>query len=127
MKKTITTVLLIVLMLYSWTEDLRSFHQSRVNTALDELNAAKTAYAMIDPNTDEGAARLLETEQAAVDEATALAAQLENENAALEIEAGELQRQVDELEADEDNVYYLAIYDQMVKGIEEVQGYIEGN
>ena len=62
-----------------------------------------------------------------MDEATALAAQLENENAALEIEAGELQRQVDELEADEDNAYYLAIYDQMVKGIEEVQGYIEGN
>ena len=136
MKKTVTTILLLILLaglaagaltLYSWTAELRDFHQARVNVVRQQLDSARTAYALIDPSTDEGAAKLLETENAAVAEAQAQTEQLLDENAALETEIESLQRQADELAAEEETAYYLEIYDQMVKGIEEVQGYIEGN
>ena len=136
MKKPVTTILLIILLagcvagaltLHSWTEDLRTYNQSRVDAAQARLDAQTATYAHIDPNTDEGAQVQQETENAAIADAQEQTVRLEEANAALEEEIEGLQRRVEELEAEEETAYYLAIYDQMAQGIEEVQGYIEGN
>jgi septal ring factor EnvC (AmiA/AmiB activator) len=106
--------------------DISRENEARVLAAQSELDAQKAAYAAIDPSTDEGMARQIEAEQQAVAEAQQQTEELQKDNEALLRENNSLSAQIRELEADEENAYYLAVYESLHKGMEMVEGYLDG-
>ena len=106
---------------------LNAANQARVDAAQSELDASKAAYAAIDPSTDEGMARQIEAENQAIADAQQQTEALHQKSEQLRQENEELRAQVAELEADEENAYYLTVYESLHKGMEMVEGYIDGN
>ena len=105
---------------------LRAENQARVDAAQSELDAQKAAYAAIDPRTDEGMAHQIEAENQAITDAQQQTETLLKENEELRRENEELAKEVSSLEAEEDNAYYLTVYESLHKGMEMVEGYIDG-
>ena len=101
--------------------------EARVTAAQKELDEQKAAYAAIDPSTDEGMALRIEAENAAVAEARGQTETLREENDSLRSENEELTGKIAALEADEENAYYLKVYESLHKGMEMVEGYLNGN
>ena len=136
MKKMIVPVLLLLVILATaagafWfrgqTQKLHADNQTLVSDAEQRLAQAKAEYNAIDPSTVEGAERQLESEQAIVTEAETRAQELEMENAKLDQEISEEKAKLEKASSDEDTAYYLAVYESLHKGMEKVEGYIEGN
>ena len=136
MKRIITALLLAALIggaaagalyLRGETEQLREEGQALVTQAEDRLARAKAELAAIDPSTVEGEERQLASEKAIVEDAIARAQELEAENETLDDDIFRAQAQLDALKEKEDNEYYLSVYESYSRGMEMVEGYIEGN
>lgn len=135
MKKIITMIVLLLALaasvfsaytLGSRTAALEKENQARVEAAQQELDTIKAEYAAIDPSTDEGMKRQIEAENQAIAEALKKAEALAGENESLRKENEALTQDVSALEANEDNAYYLTVYEHMQKGMELVEGYLDG-
>ena len=72
-------------------------------------------------------ARQIEAENQAIADAQQQTEALHQESEQLRQENEDLRAQVAELEADEENAYYLTVYESLHKGMEMVEGYIDGN
>ena len=105
---------------------LEAENEAKVAAAQSELDAIKAAYAAIDPETDEGMARQIEAENQAIDEANEQAAALTQDSETLRADIRTLQSGISALEADEDNAYYLKVYESLHKGMEMVEGLLNG-
>ena len=136
MKRIITALLLAALIggaaagalyLRGETEQLREEAQALVTQAEDRLARAKAELAAIDPSTVEGEERQLASEKAIVEDAIARAQELEAENETLDDDIFRAQAQMDALMEQEENAYYLSVYESYSRGMEMVEGYIEGN
>ena len=136
MKRIITMIVLLLALaatvysavtLHGRVLALQLENQARVDSAQSELDAKKTEYAAIDPNSDAGIAHQIETENQAIAEANAQAAALSEENDGFLRENDELKTQIEALEADEENAYYLTVYESLHNGMEMVEGYLNGN
>ncbi len=136
MKKAIAAVLLLLVLIGSAggtlyfkgeTDRLRTENEALVAAAESRLAAAQAAYNAIDPSTLEGSEHQLETEKAIVAEAVAQADELEKESRALDEEISRAQQELDALEEQEENAYYLAMYQSLHEGMEKVEDCIEGN
>ena len=99
----------------------------RVDAARSELEEQKAAYAAIDPSTDEGMARQIEAENRAIEEAEEKTQQLQNENEQLRQENGELEQKIAAMESEEETASYLKVYESLHKGMEMVEGYLDGD
>ena len=136
MKKAIAAVLLLLVLIGSAggtlyfkgeTDRLRTENEALVAAAESRLAAAQAAYNAIDPSTLEGSEHQLETEKAIVAEAVAQADELEKESRAIDEEISRAQQELDALEEQEENAYYLAMYQSLHEGMEKVEDCIEGN
>ena len=105
---------------------MRRENEARVTAAQNELDAQKAAYAAIDPSTDEGMARQIEAERQAVAEAQQQTDDFRQKNEALRRDIETLTGQIRELEADEENTYYLAVYESLHRGMETVEDCLDG-
>ena len=149
MKRILTMIVLLLalagtasstLMLNGRVSAMRRENEARVTAAQNELDAQKAAYAAIDPSTDEGMARQIEAERQAVAEAqvrrrhrrTVLLSRSQQtddfrqKNEALRRDIETLTGQIRELEADEENTYYLAVYESLHRGMETVEDCLDG-
>ena len=111
----------------SRTAQLTAENEALVAAAQERQKAAMDAYNAIDPATAEGAERQMEQERAIVDEALKNAEALEEETASLETAVDDARSQVTALREDEENAYYLAVYNSYTRGMEKVEAAIEGN
>ena len=59
--------------------------------------------------------------------AVARAQELETENETLDADILQAQGELDAAKAQEDNAYYLTVYEAYSQGMKKVEGYIEGN
>ena len=114
------------LMLNGRVSAMRRENEARVTAAQNELDAQKAAYAAIDPSTDEGMARQIEAERQAVAEAQQQTDDFRQKNEALRRDIETLTGQIRELEADEENTYYLAVYESLHRGMETVEDCLDG-
>ncbi len=136
MKRIIIAVLLLAmiagasagaLLLQGETRRLREEGQKTVTEAEGRLAQARAELETIDPSSVEGAERQLASEQAIVNEAVARAMELEAENATLDADILKVQGELDAAKAQEDNAYYLTVYEAYSQGMKKVEEYIEGN
>lgn len=109
------------------TDKLQAEGQARVTEAEDRLALARAELAAIDPSTVEGEERQLASEKAIVEDAIARAQELEAENETLDGDILRAGAELDALKEQEDNAYYLSVYESYSRGMEMVEGYIEGN
>lgn len=135
MKRILTMIVLLLalagtasstLMLNGRVSAMRRENEARVTAAQNELDAQKAAYAAIDPSTDEGMARQIEAERQAVAEAQQQTDDFRQKNEALRRDIETLTGQIRELEADEENTYYLAVYESLHRGMETVEDCLDG-
>ncbi len=135
MKKILTTIVLLMalgvlaysaLAMQNKTAALRAENQARVDAAQSELDKVIAEYAAIDPTTDEGMAHRIEAENRLITEAREQTETLSKENETLRRDNEELRQQVEALEAEEEKAYYLKTYESLHKGMEMVEGYIDG-
>ena len=105
---------------------MREENEIRLREAQTELEEQKTALAAIDPTTDEGMARQIEAQKQAIAEAREKAEKLQAENETLRRDNEELRDQISGLETDEDNAYYLKVYESLHRGMEMVEDCIDG-
>lgn len=136
MKKVIVMLLLLAvlagaiygaLVFRGRTQQLTAENEALVTAARERQQAATAAFAAIDPDTAEGAQRQLEHEKAIVAQALSDAADLENESAELDRALEEARDQLTALQEDEENAYYMAVYESYARGMEKVEAAIEGN
>ena len=136
LKKTITTVLLLLLIIEaaagtlligSEVRRLRDESRAQLTEAEERLARAKAELEAIAPDTVEGEEHQLAVEQAIVDDAIAKAQELEAENTSLDGDIARAQAELDAAREQDDNAYYQTVYDALKKGMELVEGYIEGN
>ena len=136
LKKVIVTLLLLAVLAGSVygalffrgrTAELTAEGEALIAAAQERQQSAADAYDAIDPGTAEGAEHQLEQEKAIVAEAQANAEALEEETLDLESSIREAQDELAALREDEDNAYYLAVYDSYSRGMEKVEAAIEGN
>ncbi len=109
------------------TQQLTAENEALVTAARERQQAASAAFAAIDPDTAEGAQRQQEHEKAIVAQALSDAADLENESAELDRDLEEARDQLTALQEDEENAYYMAVYESYARGMEKVEAAIEGN
>ena len=115
------------LLLQGETRRLREEGQKAVTEAEGRLAQARAELKAIDPSSVEGEERQLASEQAIVNEAVARAQELETENETLDADILKAQGELDAAKAQEDNAYYLTVYEAYSQGMKKVEGYIEGN
>ena len=136
MKRILTAIVLLIALAAvayaGWTingktQALADEYEARVADAQKELDEQKAVYAAIDPSTDEGMALRIEAENEAIAEARGRTETLTAENETLRRENEELTGTVAGLEAEEENAYYLKVYESLHKGMEMVEGYLDGN
>ena len=136
MKRILTAIVLLIALaasayagwtIYEKTQTLTSENEARVAAAQKELDEQKAVYAAIDPSTDEGMALRIEAENEAIAEARSQTETLREENETLRRENEDLTGSIAGLEADEENAYYLKVYESLHKGMEMVEGYLNGN
>ena len=135
MKKILTTIVLLAALaaamisavtINSRTAQLRQENQARVDAAQKALDDKKEEYASIDPSTDEGMQRQIEAKNQAVADAQTETQSLLAENESLRQDNEALTKEISALEANEENAYYLTVYEHMQKGMALVEGYLDG-
>lgn len=133
MKKILTMIVLLAALaatvfsaftLHGRVLSLRAENQARVDEAQSALDTARAAYAAIDPSTDEGMGRQIETENQMIADAQQKTDALVKENGDILRENEELTEEIRSLEEQQDIVYYLTAYESMSNGIKLVEGYI---
>ena len=124
MKRTVMTVLLSVILVIGvvcgvyflkQAVALRADGESAVASAQETLAAAQTRHDAVDPETETGAA------------AWTAADALKADNAALDESIAAVEKEVETKLADEDTAYYNSVYEEMQKGVDQVEEYLKGN
>ena len=137
MKRTVMTVLLSVILVIGvvcgvyflkQAAALRADGESAVASAQETLAAAQTRHDAVDPETPEtGAAAWTAAEQEVFGETQEKIDALEADNAALDESIAAVGKEVETKLADEDTAYYNSVYEEMQKGVDQVEEYLKGN
>lgn len=136
MKRTVMTVLLSVILVIGvvcgvyflrQAAALRADGESAVAAAEGELTAAQTRYDALNPETETGAAAWAAAEQEVYSETQEKIDSLKNDNAALDESIAAMEKEVEGKLADEDTAYYNSVYEEMQKGVDQVEEYLKGN
>lgn len=106
---------------------LRTAGEEAVLAAQQELSAAQTRHDAVAPETEIGAAAWAAAEQEVFDEAQQKIDALNADNAALDESIAAAEQEVEAKLADEDTAYYNSVYEEMQKGVDRVEEYLEGN
>ena len=136
MKRTVMTVLLSVILVIGvvcgvyflrQAAALRADGESAVAAAEGELTAAQTRYDALNPETETGAAAWAAAEQEVYSETQEKIDSLKTDNAALDESIATMEKEVEGKLADEDTAYYNSVYEEMQKGVDQVEEYLKGN
>ena len=132
MKRTVMTVLLSVILVIGvvcgvyflkQAVALRADGESAVASAQETLAAAQTRHDAVDPETETGAAAWTAAEQEVFGETQEKIDALKADNAALDESITAMETKL----ADEDTAYYNSVYEEMQKGVDQVEEYLKGN
>lgn len=136
MKRTVMTVLLSVILVIGvvcgvyflhQAATLRANGESAVAAAEGELTAAQTRYDALNPETETGAAAWAAAEKEIFAETQEKIDSLKTDNATLDESIAALEKEVEGKLADEDTAYYNSVYEEMQKGVDQVEEYLKGN
>ena len=136
MKRTVMTVLLSVILVIGvvcgvyflrQAAALRADGESAVAAAEGNLTAAQTRYDALNPETETGAAAWAAAEQEVYSETQEKIDSLKTDNAALDESIAAMEKEVEGKLADEDTAYYNSVYEEMQKGVDQVEEYLKGN
>ena len=81
----------------------------------------------VDPETETGAAAWTAAEQEVFGETQEKIDALKADNAALDESIAAVEKEVETKLADEDTAYYNSVYEEMQKGVDQVEEYLKGN
>ena len=131
----ITVVLAVILLIGAFcgvyflrqAADLRAAGEDAVASAQSELAAAQQRRDAADPETETGAAVWAAAEQQVFTETQTAIDALTADNAALDEDIAAVEKEVEAKLADEDTAYYNTVYEEMQKGVDQVEEYIKGN
>ena len=93
----------------------------------ETLAAAQTRHDAVDPETETGAAAWTAAEQEVFGETQEKIDALKADNAALDESITAMEKEVETKLADEDTAYYNSVYEEMQKGVDQVEEYLKGN
>lgn len=136
MKRTGITVLLSVVLLIGvvcgvyfmrQAAQLRADGENTVAAAESTLAEAQARHDAVDPNTETGAAAWTAAEQEVFDETREKIDALKADNAALDESIKAMEKEIETKLADEDTAYYNTVYEEMQKGVDQVEEYLKGN
>lgn len=136
MKRTGITVLLSVVLLIGvvcgvyfmrQAAQLRADGENTVAAAESTLAEAQARHDAVDPNTETGAAAWTAAEQEVFDETREKIDALKADNAALDESIKAMEKEIETKLADEDTAYYNSVYEEMQKGVDQVEEYLKGN
>ena len=136
MKRTGITVLLSVVLLIGvvcgvyfmrQAAQLRADGENTVAAAESTLAEAQERHDAVDPNTETGAAAWTAAEQEVFDETREKIDALKADNAALDESINAMEKEIETKLADEDTAYYNTVYEEMQKGVDQVEEYLKGN
>ena len=136
MKRPVVTVILSVLLVAGavcgvlflrQASALRTDGENTVAAAESALAEAKARYDAVDPESETGAAAWAAAEQEVFDETRAKIDALKADGAALDESISAAEKEVETKLADEDTAYYNTVYEEMQKGVDQVEEYLKGN
>lgn len=136
MKRTGITVLLSVVLLIGvvcgvyfmrQAAQLRADGENTVAAAESTLAEAQARHDAVDPDTETGAAAWTAAEQEVFDETREKIDALKADNAALDESIKAMEKEIETKLADEDTAYYNSVYEEMQKGVDQVEEYLKGN
>ena len=136
MKRTGITVLLSVVLLIGvvcgvyfmrQAAQLRADGENTVAAAESTLAEAQARHDAVDPDTETGAAAWTAAEQEVFDETREKIDALKADNAALDESINAMEKEIETKLADEDTSYYNTVYEEMQKGVDQVEEYLKGN
>lgn len=136
MKRTGITVLLSVVLLIGvvcgvyfmrQAAQLRADGENTVAAAESTLAEAQARHDAVDPDTETGAAAWTAAEQEVFDETQEKIDALKADNAALDESIKAMEKEIETKLADEDTAYYNSVYEEMQKGVDQVEEYLKGN
>ena len=136
MKRTGITVLLSVVLLIGvvcgvyfmrQAAQLRADGENTVAAAESTLAGAQARHDAVDPDTETGAAAWTAAEQEVFDETREKIDALKADNAALDESIKAMEKEIETKLADEDTAYYNSVYEEMQKGVDQVEEYLKGN
>ena len=136
MKRTGITVLLSVVLLIGvvcgvyfmrQAAQLRADGENTVAAAESTLAEAQARHDAVDPDTETGAAAWTAAEQEVFDETREKIDALKVDNAALDESINAMEKEIETKRADEDTAYYNTVYEEMQKGVDQVEEYLKGN
>ena len=136
MKHTGITVLLSVVLLIGvvcgvyfmrQAAQLRADGENTVAAAESTLAEAQARHDAVDPETETGAAAWTAAEQEVFDETREKIDALKADNAALDESINAMEKEIETKLADEDTAYYNTVYEEMQKGVDQVEEYLKGN
>lgn len=136
MKRTGITVLLSVVLLIGvvcgvyfmrQAAQLRADGENTVAAAESTLAEAQARHDAVDPNTETGAAAWTAAEQEVFDETREKIDALKADNAALDESIKAMEKEIETKLADEDTAYYNSVYEEMQKGVDQVEEYLKGD
>ena len=136
MKHTGITVLLSVVLLIGvvcgvyfmrQAAQLRADGENTVAAAESTLAEAQARHDAVDPDTETGAAAWTAAEQEVFDETREKIDALKADNAALDESINAMEKEIETKLADEDTAYYNTVYEEMQKGVDQVEEYLKGN
>ena len=136
MKRTGITVLLSVVLLIGvvcgvyfmrQAAQLRADGENTVAAAESTLAEAQARHDAVDPNTETGAAAWTAAEQEVFGETREKIDALKADNAALDESINATEKEIETKLADEDTAYYNTVYEEMQKGVDQVEEYLKGN
>ena len=136
MKRTGITVLLSVVLLIGvvcgvyfmrQAAQLRADGENTVAAAESTLAGAQARHDAVDPDTETGAAAWTAAEQEVFDETREKIDALKADNAALDESIKAMEKEIETKLADEDTAYYNSVYEEMQKGVDQVEEYLKGD
>ena len=136
MKRTVMTVLLSVILVIGvvcgvyflkQAAALRADEEVLVAFLKGELDAAQARRDAVNPETETGAAAWAAAEQEVFSETQEKIDALKADNAALDESITAMEKKVETKLADEDTAYYNSVYEEMQKGVDQVEEYLKGN
>ena len=136
MKRPVMTVLLSVILVIGvvcgvyfmrQAAQLRAGGESTVAAAESTLAEAQMRHDAVDPETETGAAAWTAAEQEVFGETQEKIDALKADNAALDESITAMEKEIETKLADEDTAYYNSVYEEMQKGVDQVEEYLKGN
>lgn len=136
MKRTGITVLLSVVLLIGavcgvyfmrQAAQFRANGENTVAAAESTLAGAQARHDAVDPDTETGAAAWTAAEQEVFDETREKIDALKADNAALDESIKAMEKEIETKLADEDTAYYNSVYEEMQKGVDQVEEYLKGD